>query len=268
MVAETLVLSPADLTHFADHGYVRVGSAFTSDQAAAMRDVVWEALAPDGVLRDDPSTWTVEAPSHLQHLKRHPAFAAIGSGWTIAAIDQLLGAGQWQRPADWGAFFLMFPTPREWNVASRSWHVDHDYLDPLVPLRELKVHALFGDIEPRAGGMHVLSGSHRVVAGYFARHSVSPGAPGARLRKSLMASHPYLVALETDGEPAARIARFVDCEEEVDGVQVRVVELTATAGDLVLMHPLLLHSRPTNAGRAPRFLLNKDLYRRDHRTPT
>ena len=73
MVAETLVLLPADLTHFADRGYVRVGSAFTSDQAAAMRDVVWEALAGDGVLRDDPSTWTVEAPSHLQHLKRHPA---------------------------------------------------------------------------------------------------------------------------------------------------------------------------------------------------
>ena len=48
-------------------------------------------------------------------------------------------------------------------------------------------------------------------------------------------------------------------EEEVGGVQVRVVELTATAGDLVRMHPLLLHSRPTNAGRAPRFLLMEDL---------
>jgi hypothetical protein len=255
------VLSPADLEHFADRGYVRVGGAFTSVQAAAMRDVVWEALARDGVFRDDPSTWTVEAPSHLQHLKRNPVFDAVGSERTIAAIDQLLGAGQWRRPADWGAFFLMFPTSRVWNVAVRSWHVDHDYLDPQVPLSELKVHALFGDIEPRAGGMHVLAGSHHVVAGYFARHPAAPGSSGARLRKSLMASHPYLVALETDGEPAARITRFMERDEEIDGVRVRVVELTATAGDVVLMHPLLLHSRPTNAGRAPRFLLNKDLYR-------
>jgi hypothetical protein len=255
------VLSHGELEHFADRGYVRLTGAFTSDEASAMRDVVWTALERDGILRDDPKTWTVEAPSHLQHLKSHRAFRAVGSRRTVAAIDQLLGAGAWQHPSDWGAFFIMFPTTRVWNVAARSWHADHNYLDPLEPLRELKVHALFGDIEPLAGGMHVLAGSHRVAAGYVANRRPPAEASSAQLRKSLMSSDPYLVALETEGEPDSRIGRFMGRDEEIAGVRVRVVELTATAGDVVLMHPLLLHSRPTNAGRAPRFLLNKDLYR-------
>jgi hypothetical protein len=57
------VLSPTDLAHFADRGYVRVAGAFTSVQAASMRDVVWDALARDGIVRNDPSTWTVDAPA-------------------------------------------------------------------------------------------------------------------------------------------------------------------------------------------------------------
>ena len=60
--------------------------------------------------------------------------------------------------------------------------------------------------------------------------------------------------------PTAQIARFVDTVEVVDGARVQVVELTATAGDVILIHPLVLHARPTNAGTQPRFLLNKDLF--------
>ncbi len=74
-----------------------------------------------------------------------------------------------------------------------------------------------------------------------------------------MHSNEYLRDLGTDGEPGPRIARFVDAVEVVNGVEVQVVELTATAGDVILIHPLLLHTRPTNAGTQPRFLLNKDL---------
>jgi hypothetical protein len=44
------------ISHFADRGYVRVAGAFTSVQAASMRDVVWDALARDGIVRNDPST--------------------------------------------------------------------------------------------------------------------------------------------------------------------------------------------------------------------
>ena len=36
------------LAHFETHGWVRVPNAFSDDDAAAMRDVVWRALAERG----------------------------------------------------------------------------------------------------------------------------------------------------------------------------------------------------------------------------
>lgn len=254
------VLTPADRDHFAAYGYVRVPGAFTEEEADDMREVVWRELAKQGIERDDRNTWLNESPPHLQHLKGHAAFKAVGSGRTLGAIDDLVEAGRWRQPPDWGAYFLLFPTFRPWTVPWKAWHIDHDYTAPLTPLSGLKVHAMFGDVAPHAGGMTILTGSHRLVAQHFAANPPPPGARGAQVRKSLMRSYEYLRDLGTDGEPEKRIARFFDREEEVDGIPLRVAELTATAGEVILMHPLMLHTRPTNAGAYPRFLLNKDLY--------
>jgi hypothetical protein len=92
--------------------------------------------------------------------------------------------------------------------------------------------------------------------------STSPppaGTAAARIRKHLMASDPWLKELSMPGDPTARIAQFADTTTDVFGAPVRVVEMTGDAGDAILMHPLLLHTRPTNAGTRPRFLVNKDL---------
>lgn len=257
------MLHETDRAHFDERGYLRVPGAFTSEAASAMRDVVWNALERDGIRRDDPRTWLNEAPSHLQSLKGGDAFTPIGSERTLAAIDDVIGAGRWKLPTDWGAYFLLFPTRRPWTVPWKAWHLDHDYTGPLSPVDGLKVHSLFGDVERRAGGMTIVAGSHHLVARHFADHPPRAGAKGAQLRKQVMGSNDYFRELgtdpgESDREP--RIARFVDSVETVDGVEVQVVELTATAGDVILIHPLVLHTRPTNAGTQPRFLLNKDLY--------
>ena len=46
-----------------------------------------------------------------------------------------------------------------------------------------------------------------------------------------------------------------------DYMDLTDLENTATAGDVILMHPLLLHAPPTtNLGCTPRFLLNKAIY--------
>jgi hypothetical protein len=249
------------MDHFGIHGWVRIPGAFSADDAAAMREVTWRALEQVGIHRDDRSTWTKERPDHLQHLKADAVFDAIGTERTVSAIDEVLGGQRWRRPSDWGAFFLVFPTPgRRWGVPADGWHCDADYAGPLAPPKGVKIHAMFGDVAPRSGGMFIISGSHRLVHRWFVDSPPEPSTRAAKLRRSLH-RHRYLKALCTPGDEAARIARFHDQVEDVDGIPLQVVENNATAGDVILMHPLLLHAPPVaHTGTGPRFLLNKDLY--------
>ena len=53
-----------------------------------------------------------------------PAFKAIGTDRTLDAIDDVLGAGNWNQPRDWGAYFILFPTGGPWSIAPGGWHVD------------------------------------------------------------------------------------------------------------------------------------------------
>ena len=114
--------------------------------------------------------------------------------------------------------------------------------------------------------MTIVAGSHNVVDAIAQSLPPFPLETRAEVaRRTIMQADPYLRALGTDvgddeAAHCARIERFVDHEEEVLGFPVRVVENTAAPGDVLLMHPLVLHTRPTNAGTTPRFLLNKDLY--------
>ena len=51
----------------------------------------------------------------------------------VSTIDEVLAGQRWRRPADWGAFFILFPANRPWTVPSDGWHVDADYAGPLTP---------------------------------------------------------------------------------------------------------------------------------------
>ena len=54
--------------------------------------------------------------------------------------------------------------------------------------------------------------------------------------------------------PADRRAYFMEVETEIDGVPVRVVELTGEPGDMVFCHPAIVHCASPNHGAAPRFM--------------
>lgn len=126
-------------------------------------------------------------------------------------------------PKDWGAFFLHFPTGGNWDLPSSGWHLDGDQRR-----RALRRHEPHQRIAPARA---------QVVRGARA------GTRCTQLRQSLQ-RHPYLRDLSTPGDPAARIARFHDRVEEVDGIPLQEVENVAAAGNVILMHSLLLHVVP------------------------
>jgi ectoine hydroxylase-related dioxygenase (phytanoyl-CoA dioxygenase family) len=243
------------IEHFVEHGWMRVRAAFSADEAAAMRAAVWRALADVGIRRDDRTTWKNERPEHLQHLKDDPAFQAVGSARLLETISATLEGRAYAGPKHWGACFLAFPSRDGWNVPSRGWHIDANYLSALSPPDGIRMHALFGDVASYAGGTLIVSGSHRLVHKYFKDHPPPPGIRGAEYRR-LLCGHPYVAALHTEGDARERAARFIRRVEQHDGISLQVVENTGAAGDVILLHPLLLHVATPNTGSSPRFLLS------------
>jgi hypothetical protein len=234
---------------------MRVPAAFSTAEAAAMRDAVWRALEGAGIRRDRPSSWTTERPTHLQHLKADPVFRAVRSKGLLAAIAAVLEGQPFDEPKSAGAFFLAFPSARPWGVPARGWHIDANYLSALIPPAGVRTHALFGDVGPRCGGTQFVSGSHRLVHKWFTDNPPPKGTRSAEFRR-LLREHPYIRDLHTEGDEEARIARFMDRVEHVDSIPLRVVENTGAAGDVILLHPLVLHVAAPNAGTEPRFLLS------------
>jgi hypothetical protein len=243
------------LAHFRESGWMRVAGAFDAAAAARMREVVWRALADTGIRSDDASTWNVERPANLQHARDDPAFRAVGSTALYAVIDQIMEGRPYERPRNFGALFLAFPSRKPWVVPASGWHIDANYLSPLWPPRGVKIFALLGDAGPHGGSTLMLSGSHRLVHQWFVENPPPAAARSAQMRK-LMQQHPYIRDLHGSGDEAERITRFMHSDTAMDGISLRVVEATGAAGDVILAHPLTLHVASNNAARHPRMMLS------------
>ena len=234
---------------------MRVRGAFSPEAAAAMREVVWQRLADDGIEQDYPSTWTVERPGHLQRLRSHASFRQVASGDVLAAIDAIMEGRPYPAPRDWGSLFIAFPTAQPWRIPVGGWHIDAKYTSALHPPGGVKTFALLGDVEPHGGGTLVVGGSHRLVHRWFSENPPPADARSADMRKLLLA-HPYIRNLQSEGDVGERIGRFMNSVERTGDIPLQVVELTGSAGDVFLLHPLTLHAAAPNAGSAPRFMLS------------
>lgn len=241
------------LDHFRDHGWMRIVKGASASSVAAMLDALWGALAQEGILRDRPGTWNVERPAHLQQLRRDAAFRWRPTAVLQQALEAIVGTG-FEEPTDWGSAFIAFPSPSPWGIPFKGWHIDANYRSPLFPARGVKTLALLSKVEPRGGGTQVLAGSHRLVHGWFERNPPPASARSSELR-SLLRAHPYMNGLFSSGSGEQRAARFM-AEETHDGVPLRVVELTGEPGDVILMHPLLMHTAAPNNRAEPRLMIS------------
>jgi hypothetical protein len=83
------------------------------------------------------------------------------------------------------------------------------------------------------------------------------------LRKTLARQHRWFAALLGDGADRAR--QFMVDGDEIDGVRVRVGELTGEAGDVTVMSPWTMHNFSMNCSSAPRLMVTHTVLRNDQR---
>jgi hypothetical protein len=256
MVTPLTTLTPADLQRFERDGYLVVRQAFPRADGLAMEQQWWRELADaHGIRADDRSTWH-QIPGDLKAAKRDRIQARILTGRVSGVLDDLLGPGAWLPPRDWGRAIVTFPRPGAWQLPTRLWHWDNPSDPHVAGPRGLFVVTFIGPVAPGGGGTLILSGSPRLVLQYDARLPASQRSGlGGAASERFGREHPWLMALTGQApSPADRTAAFMGAETIVDGVPVRVVELTGEPGDMVFCHPAMVHCAAPNRGTWPRFM--------------
>jgi hypothetical protein len=256
MGTELTTLASSDIERFERDGYVVVRQAFSRADGLAMERRWWRELEDvHGIRPDDRSSWR-PIVGDLKAAKRDPIQARILTDRVRGVLDDLLGEAAWPPPRDWGRPLVTFPGPGTWDVPTGNWHWDNPCELHLDRPRALFIVSFIGPVAPRGGGTLILSGSPRLLLQQERRLPESQRRDSiARLRERFHRSHPWLMALTgLAPSPADRIAAFMDTETIVEGVPLRVVELTGDPGDMVFCHPVMVHCVAPNRGARPRFM--------------
>ncbi|RFU28829.1 hypothetical protein B7463_g7513, partial [Scytalidium lignicola] len=243
-VKKCSILTPEDIEHWMKYGYVVIKSAFTKEQAdEKMRDL-WVRLGYDP---NDKKTWVmdrVNMPSHNQVL----CSTFVPKVWQ-AICDLSGGADRIDEnspPSFSDNFICNFGKDeyigQEFNPKGLdNWHVDGDffmhYLDS--PEQSMLIIPLYTDIKPGCGGTVICPGGMEIIAKHLAAH---PEGVTPRM------------------VPRGEEPKHKDLDWFIEKVQQfpkeAFHEMTGNVGDVVLMHPLMLHSASKNTLRAPRVITN------------
>jgi phytanoyl-CoA dioxygenase PhyH len=258
LVPATFDLSRQQLDEFERHGALRLPGFYPKRDIDRMANRLWADLAVRyGMQRDRPESWTVPSPTGFQALKRSGAFALLGSPRLFGLADLLLGAGAWQKPVHWGIPLVTFPTP-EPGQPRPAWHLDISGSERLDPLPILRVFTFLEPAPPRGGGTLYVAGSHRLAFDF--ERDDGRMVRSAQVCARLRAAHPWFGRLLAT--PTAELPGMIDVAAMVATYPVRLEEMTGEPGDLIVMHPAIVHAAAHNAGDRPRLMLTEWIPRR------
>lgn len=228
-------LSAEQVEQFLETGLVVVPECFPREVAREWTDHAYARLGYD---RLDPGTWTA-GRIHMPTARYVDIREFAPRAWG-AACELVGGAERVRPPFGIGDGFIVNfhdGADRPWqppSAHSPGWHKDGDFFRHFLdsPEQGLLTLVIWSDIEPRGGGTFVATDSVPVVA-------------------RLLAGHPEgLLPNQFDFR-----ALIVQC----DGF----LECTGRAGDIVLLHPYILHASSQNPSGRPRFLTNPPLHLRE-----
>ncbi|KAF2220406.1 hypothetical protein BDZ85DRAFT_266551 [Elsinoe ampelina] len=237
-------LTDEDVAHFLKHGFVRIPACFTKEAAADFTRDVWTRL---GVDPNDVSTWNrekVNMPSHGSVKTKEFAPKAWG------AMCELLGGEDRIDPESgiWNDGFIVNMGKEEYRGMKvepkklDNWHVDGDFFVHFLdsPEQGLLVIPLWTDIVPNGGGTMICSDGIARIAEHLYNNP-----EGVLPRMQPRDQDP-----ENPDKPSLQwyIDTIQPCSE--------FHEMTGNLGDVILMHPLMLHSASKNVLRTQRIITN------------
>lgn len=216
-------LTTAEIEHFISQGWLLVRGLIAPDIVAELVPRIQASIVDDGspaghfLLKDSP---------------RGGATQRIFTSRYQRVIADLCGPGATIGMDGLGYLPIRFPrpTPSPQPWAPIELHVDgnhfHHHLDS--PEQALVAVEIWTDIDPGGGGTAIIPGSHRRVAAILAGH-------------------------EPQGLDCVQLAQLAR-EACTD---VAPIEARGQAGDVLFMHPHLLHGSSTNSSTRTRIAGNR-----------
>ncbi len=227
---EAPALTDAQIEHFLQRGHLVLHDCFSREFAENWTANAFHRLGYDPA---DPATWAQEIV-HMPGTQRVPMPEIAPKAWRAAC--ELLGGEDRVAPCSWGdSMIVNFRKGADlpWqppSPTSGGWHKDGDFFRHFLdsPEQGLLTIVIWSDIDPQGGGT------------FAACDSVAPVA-------NLLAAHPE--GLPPSGAPEASFGSLVhQCRD--------FAELTGRIGDVVLIHPYLLHASSQNHSGRARFITN------------
>jgi hypothetical protein len=220
-------LTAEQVDQFLTRGYIVLHDCFPREWAEIMTSFAFERLGYDP---NDPDTW--EKPRvHMPNVKSFPMRTHAPKAWNAAC--ELLGGEDRVGPCSLSDGFIInfgigASDPwREPGPNAPGWHKDggffRHYLDS--PEQGLLSLVWWSDTESQGGGTFVAADSVPIVSRYLAEH-----------RNGIVLSEFNFGPLVSQ------------CHD--------FVEVTGKVGDIVLLHPFILHASSQNLKRKARFLTN------------
>ena len=248
-LANCTELTRAEAAHFVEHGHVVIKAAIPKEMANFACQSAWAELEANyGIERNDPATWDgvstgrggMRGDVRTQGTGARSLLKTQAPRAFAAQADVVGGAGRLQdggKTLSWGDAAIgnfRVPDGPPWQPpAARQpgWHKDGHHFRHFInsPEQGLLTVPIYTDILPQSGGT------------FIARDSIAPVA-------RLLAQCP--AGVHPDGTQAGYLipGLIEQCSD--------FAELTGEAGDVVVVHPYMLHRVSVNPSNRPRFIAN------------
>lgn len=261
------MLTPEQRAEFEARGITWLRGAVDGAAVAEVCEQIWKALRENaGVDRDTRSSHQFQKPNAkaTRALKKTGAFDLIYSEAVCESADTLLGRDQWDGTPSGPGLLLTLPGQPSWTLPHKVWHFDYRCPSGREGLPGVQPFLCLDRVEPEGGGTLVVAGSHRLVARIQQAARNEFAGKSADVRRRLSREVPWLSALFSLRPGEDRAARFIAQETEHEGVPLQVVELVGEPGDVILMHPWIVHSLSANCREHARMVLTDRLRSKSH----
>lgn len=244
-------MTSSELAQFDTFGLVKKERVFDPNLAMEISAELWRRFAKWDIRRGEPTSWqchddktihkVMKATRHVRGLHAIYTDSSVSIASALTRSNEL----DKTRPLLLLTFSGCHGYIADERVPSSMWHLDVPVLPGAGAVGVIAL-GFINEVRACGGGTMVLAGSHRLLE--TESEPIKSKHAKRRLRK-------YAFIRELMDKGAVNRERLLSETACVNGIELKVVELTGSPGDIFFVNPSLLHTITKNHLEEPRMMV-------------